>query len=877
MIYLRSNYRQHAVNRKPFKHLTPQLSDVNKEEKKMNHKKLTTTIVTATLLTTLLVPMFLAQITAAITVTGDYITVDGVLGSDTYTLYPYAEKSLDVGLSKYGELIDSDTNVGLEYAGARDPFAAPAGSGLVSKLPKNVWINGWYIALTYNHSSWGERYIWAGALFADLTSYAGPWLHVDSVTESGEDFRDSGYEIDASGNIVGTTLQWGGRKTNGTATTEDIQILFDGPRQFVAMLVNHIYDYHEGSQTKLHLVDVIFTIIFNKVKKEIIVLKDVKRIEQPKYVFAPLMLDLAGPETVYEFPESILVQFSNREEWDLGAPTDYASYVHFYTAGGAVDESNDTCYNDDWTMIQTLPANYSLSSTLLDTSPLALYGSQPTSSGTYDVAQIISNDRLYVGWAAYWPSLSDWSADAGSGRANLWWRAMKTADRHDTDSFTTPNDEPFLAPLTIGEWDFVLNPEISTIAGVSVAPQFRGVAVYGVTDRNDGDDVNRSGGANVIDKEVKYQLAEVYNPWDLSDAVNKKDTSRWWKQFTGTGTTLSPLPVDVEWGQYCNFSERVTNKATGALMVRGVNYSFNAATGVISGLPMGTYVVRWSSRVWYETIDETDFGPGRYEWFVAGRQAHTVDSIGSGLVTASIKQKNKTIGIGGMDFMGLTYDYEIPYTLNKYGTGNNYSDYFLTPDASDPGQRLCLRDNWCTKWPVTSSNMLSIGGPLANWLTMYFNDFTDAFYGASWFTPYVPWKSKIVALPCWNKTEAANAYINSGGKTGVGYATIGTYKDINGTVGLIVYGLDARDTYFATQWLHGDAARGLNPGILQLQEAPCGLTSIILRITYTDPEHPTFCIPECLGTISETEWVHNYINIYTGANVTETKGGIHDP
>jgi hypothetical protein len=380
----------------------------------------------------------------------------------------------------------------------------------------------------------------------------------------------------------------------------------------------------------------------------------------------------------------------------------------------------------------------------------------------------------------------------------------------------------------------------------------------------------------VIDKEVKYQLAEVYNPWDLSDAVYKKDTSRWWKQFTGTGTTLSPLPVDVEWGQYCNFSERVTNKATGALMVRGTNYSFNAATGTISGLPFATYVVRWSSDDWYETYDDTKFGTGRYEWFVVGRDAHTVDSLGAGLVTASVKQKNKTIGIGGMDMMGLNYTYEIPYTLYQYGTGNTFSDYFLTPDTSDPGQRLCLQDNWCTYWPVTSSNMLSIGGPLANQLTMYFNDFTDAFYGAEWFTPYTPWQKKLVALPCWNKTEAANAYINSGGETGVGYATIGTYKDINGTVGLVIYGLDARDTYFATQWLHGDAARNLNPGILQLQDAPCGITSIILKICYTDPEHPTFTIPEVLGTISEREWVHSYTNIYTGLPASETKGDIHD-
>jgi hypothetical protein len=850
-----------------------------KEEKKMNHKKLTTNLVTIALLSTLLVPLFLIPVTIALEAVNGYVTVEGVLDSDTYTLYPYAEKSVDVGLSKYGELIDSNTNVGLEYADARDPFAAPAGSGLVSKLPKNVWINGWYIALTYNHSSWGERYIWAGALFADLTAYAGPWLHVDSVTESGEDFRDSGLEIDAAGDVVGVTPMWGGRKTNGTATTEDLQVLYNGPRQFVGMVVNHIYDYHESSHAKLHLVDVIFTVVFNKVKKEVIVFKDVKRIDQPKYVFSPLTLDVPGLETVYELPECILVQFSNREEWDLGASPDYASYIHFYTAGGALDESLDTCYNSSWTMLQTLPANYSLSATTIEHGvELAKYGDQPAGSGTYDVAQVISDDLTYVAWAAYWPSLSDWSADAGSGRADLWWRAMKTADRHDTDSFTTPNDEPFLAPLTIGEWDFVLYPEeTSIVPGVTVAPQFRGITVYGISDRNNGDDENRSGGSNVIDKEAMYQMEEVYNPWDLADAVSKKDTSRWWKEFTGTGTTLSPLPVDVEWDAYCTFAERVTNTVTGLLMKRDVDYSLNAATGEISGLISGNYVVRWSSNVWYETIDETDFGPGRYEWFVTGRDSDTVDSLGTGLVTASVKQKNITIGIGGMDMMGLTYQYQVPYTLNKYGIGNTFADYFLTPDATDPGQRLCLEDNWCTKWPVTSSNMISIGGPLANWLTMYYNDFTDAFYGAPWFTPYDPWKSKIVALSCWNKAEAANAYSNTGGETGMGYATVGTYKDINGTVGLIVYGLDARDTYYATQWLHGDAARAINPGIIQLQQAPAGLTSIILEICYSDPEHPTFSIPECLGTISEIEWTHVYTNIYTELEVTEVKGGIHDP
>jgi len=194
--------------------------------------------------------------------------------------------------------------------------------------------------------------------------------------------------------------------------------------------------------------------------------------------------------------------------------------------------------------------------------------------------------------------------------------------------------------------------------------------------------------------------------------------------------------------------------------------------------------------------------------------------------------------------MGITPEYEVPYVLHKFGAGNTFEDYFLTPDPSTPGQRLTLSDDWCTYWPITSSNILSIGGPLANWVTMYFNDFTDAFFAAPWFTPYEPFKGKILALTCWNKT----AYANTESK---GYATIGTYKDINGTVGLVIWGLDARDTYYASQWLHGDEERGIPPGTWYLQEINSGVTSIILQINYADPKHPTFSIVEELGTISE--------------------------
>jgi hypothetical protein len=842
----------------------------------MKQKKPITIVAAITLVTSLIVPILLIQTAIAADPSTWYKTVNGVLDTDYYSLYPYEEESIDFGLSRFGEMIDSETNIGLEYAGARDPFAAPAGAGLVSKLPKNVWINGWYIDITYNHQSWGRRNVWAGALFGDLTDYGGPWIRVDKsydtyTTESEETFKKPGYEVDENGDVIGSTLMYGGRKTNGTATTGDIQVLYDGPRKFVAMVSNRIYDYHQPSHTKLALVDVKLTFIFDKVDKQVVILKDVKLLDQPKFVMQPLTIMDDTTEVV--IPAGLLVQFSNREEWDLGSAPEYSSYAHYYTAGGSTDEALDTAYNDDWTLLPTLPAGYTL-----DGTAMALYGSEPKSAGTYDVAQVISNDGDYVGFVAHWPSLSDWTVNAGDD--NIWWRRMVSGDTHAVDGTT----EPWLAPLTVGEWDFILAESADPPLAVPVAEQFRGVSVYGVTDRNNGNDVSYDG-SNMIDKEAMYQLDKHFNPWDLSDAVHKKDTSRW-VNFTattgitaGTDITLDPAPLQTAyWDSYANFAERVILLPAGTLWERGTDYSLTS-TGIttITAVPAGSQLkILWSSDEWTETFDTIKIGTGRYEWITVGRDAFTIDSAGAVLVAAALKQKNLTIGLSGADMWDTLTAAQMPYIMSKFGTDDLMADY------TDESGRAALKDDWCTYWPVASSNLIGVGGPIANMLSYYSNDFTDAIYGIPEYSVDSPYSGMLTGLACWQRYwdnitvgPKWNVY---GSSESTGYAVISTYIDKNGTEVLLVWGHWGRDTYYATQWLLGDAARGINPGIIQLQQAPPGLTSIILRICYSDPEHPTFSIPECLGTISETEWVHTYDNIYTGATgVTETKGGIHDP
>jgi hypothetical protein len=577
----------------------------------------------------------------------------------------------------------------------------------------------------------------------------------------------------------------------------------------------------------------------------------------------PLTIMNATEEVV--IPAGLLVQFSNREEWDLGSAPEYSSYAHYYTAYH--DEELETAYNMNWTLLPTLPAGYTL-----DGTAMALHGSEPTDSGTYDVAQIISNDGDYVGFVAHWPSLSDWTVNAGDD--DIWWRRMIAGDTHAIDGTT----EPWLAPLVVGEWDFIL-AESEDELGVPVAEQFRGVSVYGVTDNNDGDDADY-GSSDDIDTEVMYQLDKHFNPWSLVDAVTKdiKDTSRWWDEFTGTSYTFDPVAVavtDADWDAYGVFSERVTVKATGQLIPRD-QYTFS--TSGISDLTPNTYVVRWSSDAWVETIDGINYGTGRYEWTTIGRDAKTIDSAGASLVTASIKQKNITIGLAGADMWDTDMTMQMPSVMYQFGVGDTKEDY------KDAIKRSALSDNWCTYWPVTSSNMIGLGGPIANMFSYYSNDFTDALFGMGEFAVGSPYSDKITGLACWQRYwdditlgNHWNVYSSYDDPT-VGYAVISTYIDKNGTEVLEIWGHFGRDTYYATQWLHGDAARGINPGILQLQEAPPGLTSIILQINYgMDPKHPTFEIPELLGTISETYWEHTYTNIYTGAEETELKGGIHDP
>jgi len=204
-------------------------------------------------------------------------------------------------LSKYGEMISYDPvtgiGVGLQYPGydsvgtydqtlgtSSDPFANEF-------IDPKLWLNGWLIDVRYTHRTLRDRRILAMAMFADMAAYGGEW-------------------------IVGHPYPFnlaphGGRKTTAYAETEDLQVLYNGPRRYVALSVTHLYDWEDSDLDGVvehpdetwPVVDIRLTFIFNKVKKQVIILKDIKQVISGKELDSP-----------------IDIQFSNREEWDLGPP-----------------------------------------------------------------------------------------------------------------------------------------------------------------------------------------------------------------------------------------------------------------------------------------------------------------------------------------------------------------------------------------------------------------------------------------------------------------------------------------------------------------------------------------------------------------------------
>jgi hypothetical protein len=287
---------------------------------------------------------------------------------------------------------------------------------------------------------------------------------------------------------------------------------------------------------------------------------------------------------------------------------------------------------------------------------------------------------------------------------------------------------------------------------------------------------------------------------------------------------------------------------------------------------------------------------GNYEWLVIGRDSATVDSAGSAYVSEAFDSlKNIDVQTVGFDMQSPTFP-TVPFVLEYFGspggsTRPNYTECkpstvpscTASPDGTTGTlqngdtlfelPRAHLRDDWSSIIPVDSSDIILVGGPLANAATQMANDWTSTIYRGL------------------SKQNAVNDFWGPGLWDGIyghehfpgsGYATISTYMDIDGTVYFIVYGNTGQDTYWATWLLLHDnggttynnlcngpqTAAGTatqNPwelgspvgpgcGLIPMQHENPGVTSWIIHIDYTgEPHIPTFQIEKRLNTFSEKQ------------------------
>jgi len=907
-----------------------------------NGKRIATILAILILLTSSVIPMVFAGMPPTIPGNEEYMNDEGVLDSDTFVLYPYEEKSINIGFSKYGELIDGDAGVGLEYNGV-DVFANPA-------VAEWKWSNGWVMEIHYTEQN-KLRSVWAYALYSDNSGVGG----------IGGDWRQMQQSKD--GSALGD--EHGGRRTSGWAESDDIRLIYDGPRKAIYLLKTTIYDKNPGETGKC-LVEITIQLVFNKVKKYVMEIKDIKRCDDNKF---------DGP---------FQIEFSQRGEWDIGTESNNEAWAEFYDGFETKYDKHPFYYPCD----QRDPVEF-------------------------DVCQMIDQDKTLVGFAAFWPNLiSKWVTNVDSinhlggddipgkletmeteekyidvptalppnvlwpnylsidGENNLlidlqdelveyprgacewsdepwvfikneqgdyvkkvpgihwtwsapyvvideqYWepgekivvvykRVMKGHEAHEIAPLEcnelpadTPSygmlDEPKV-PYVFAEWDFDLdydNPESST-------QQFRCVSVYGLTDNHNAIDPDMPGHEGDpeaippvpadyrIDSEVQYQLNEIFNPWDLKDAANK-DTFRWAQKGTIEGDDIilashlhdkygnerncldneHELVQADKWGYYCNNDEKVilydsTGTLDALLLTRPGNYTINGFVVTINDLVEYSEYDRY--KVLYSTeLSDPDVRPyrpydwsvGRWEWIVVGEPSLASDSIGTGMVAAAwLDWKNVETWLSGLDMEASIYGPAIPYVLRP-----------MDEDYKDNLGRLHFKDDWSTPdawageeiypYAISSSNVIVVGGPLVNLAAEYFNDFTDAFvfseYGEGFYAP-----------GCWSRTITPDDdlwYESTvvAPDDEVGYAIVSTYKDLNETIGFIVYGYTAEDTYYASYYLRGG-------GLAWLQEVQDGVTTVLVKIDYSDLHPVKFHVSEFLGQFTEC----------SGAD-TNFKGVIYD-
>jgi len=704
-------------------------------------------LIAVALMVALTLPMFayLPVATATeISAGNEYVTVKGLLGIDNYPAYyeykdrHWLHKPVDVGFSKWGEVISEATHphapVGIEYS-LRDPFANDRATPI-------EYSEGWWISLRYRSYTYGPRYVWAFALYSDLRDYGGDWIN-----------NSAGYNV----------APYGGRKTNGRAHSKPLEIIYDGPRRFVALAVTDIEDEPlPGIHYPVLHIETLF--IFNKNFKTVLLL-DTITLKVP--------VEELGNRVVN-------CTFARQSKWLIGPWPEFRAYAHVYNA--------TTVYNYSiWGTIENYPYK--------------------GGEDGIKIVQLIDRDKDYVGFAAYWPNCTDIAVNA----TDFWYKDLCYVGETPEDTWghkSSWSAEPYIFWDDI--WDDELHantePDIPFVKAqwrfnMSYATwqNFRTATLYGVTDF-------------IQDEKQKADDVDMEPPPHWAGEENRIGNETYWLIVNRTFVPWPDIPA-----AFCGSKYVHENKIAG------------------------------------ETYIEVIANVTSWNWTVIGKDARTTDVAGAAMLVSALDEAGEKAIKEGLTTRGEdvpmfyaildmeehTYGPNALYACSRPGAGYMREDYYFTDPEEQVGERVGLMESsgGFISRDFVGTNVTVVGGPYANLVGEYLNDFTVAF--ALDEPPFDHHWTKIYALTCW----ARNTYVDEEVGDDTGYAVVATHWDLNGTVFLWVWGWTAEDTMAMCQ--------AIRDNVNFFMGLPAGTTAIIVEIDYVDG---TFDVIECLGEVSECEF-----------------------
>ncbi len=776
----------------------------------------------------------------------DYVVLEGTRHTDYYDARQYSYKiyrwwglnpenayaaplfdtgSLRLGLTEYGEFVTYDAITG-ESAGIAygDPSTwALTESWANTAISPKYWVQGWLLAINYTRV--GEPLtILAYAYFSDM-----------STTEGGR-----GVFTKPAG------VAWNsGPVYPGTLIPSGVKILFEDARLVVARTSVIVHDgYYNEDVAK-----VIITVLFNKVKKYAITFYDVKILLDPKVL-----------DYITEFV------FTKRYEIDLarGINLDNDAYVHYYhnisesiynhpIIGDSVPGDNTA---DGWNKFDLLVA----------------YNDMDESTET----------ARYIFFDAVWPNATEYTVYTDELTVNLALNRDGILDYGtmvpDVPGLPSGPGEP-TTPWVEIQWrlNSTSFPDELNWLSKSEFRQIRFVNVIGMTEDVYElpfavEDYNETMGANFPGFEVWYLVNEVFNPDDMYQNM-----------YAGT-------PIDVSLA--CDYvSPQLGN----------VDYWTN---------PMIDYA--------YCPIEN---GEVEMMWYSVGEAAHSIDSAAVGMLSEALSAVDARAGgtwNGGLmalfdkdtmippgssvpfglfpftgtylDSMGRTRLMDFAFGLyddDFYGPpqpiagGYSYYGSFWYPSISPLAERMAggvlspyaFYGFGPTLQNVSVMGIVNSGGPKANWLTRYFNDFAFAIFregDAGSYSALVDGGTITGTAPTSDPTKLSlDIFPLSTYNVGVDTFNIGPdhfivtlTRDENGTIAFNVWGWNGRDTFWGSVWASYWLIYVQN---YYGQVVPDGTVAIIVHISYNDLMEPSaFHVVFMLGTITELTGFNTAITMMPG-------------